>query len=83
MIPSIETDFQRELAELSAALTAAALNNTVNAGLSVFIYGGDTYAYVETTGATATYQAADFVVKLTGTPLAAGSAIAGTGFDAV
>ncbi len=70
-------------ASLSAALTAAALTNTVDAGLSVFIYGGDTYAYVETTGATATYQAADFVVKLTGTPLAAGSAIAGTGFDAV
>jgi len=39
----------------------------------VFIYGGDTYAYVETTGATGTYQAADFVVKLTGTPLAAGT----------
>lgn len=70
-------------ASLTAALNKAALNNAVGNGLSVFVYGGDTYAYVETTGATGTYQAADFVVKLTGTPLAAGTAIAGTGFDAV
>jgi len=70
-------------ASLTAALNAAALANAVDNGLSVFIYGGDTYAYVETTGATGTYQAADFVVKLTGTPLAAGATIAGTGFDAV
>jgi len=70
-------------ASLTAALGAAALTNTVNNGLSMFIYGGDTYAYVETTGATGTYQAADFVVKLTGLPLAAGATIAGSGFDAV
>lgn len=70
-------------ASLTAALNAAALANGVNAGLSMFIYGGDTYAYVETTGATGTYQAADFVVKLTGTPLATGANIVGAGFDAV
>jgi hypothetical protein len=64
-------------------LNAAALANTVADGLSVFTFGGDTYAYVETTGATGTYQAADFVVKLTGTSLAAGATIVGSGFDAV
>jgi S-layer protein len=70
-------------ASLAAALTAAAVNNTVDLGLSMFIFGGDTYAYVETTGATATYQATDFVVKLTGLPLAAGTSYLGAGFDAV
>lgn len=70
-------------ASLAAAMGAAANTNIVNNGLSVFIFGGDTYAFVETTGATTTYVATDFVVKLTGVPLAAGTAIAGTGFDAV
>jgi len=68
---------------LAAAMDAAALTNVINNGLSVFIWGGNEYAFVETTGATATYQATDFVVKLTGTPLAAGATIAGAGFDAV
>jgi S-layer protein len=70
-------------ASLSAAINTAALNNAVNNGLSMFIFGGDTYAYVETTGATATYDATDFVVKLVGLPLAAGAAFEGAGFDAV
>ena len=68
---------------LAAALDAAATNNTVNNGLSVFIHGGNTYAFVETTGATATYQAADFVVEITGTPIAASTAIAGLGVDGI
>ncbi len=70
-------------ATLAAALDAAALAATTDAGLSVFVWGGNEYAYVETTGATATYQASDFVVKLTGLPLAVGATIAGSGFDAV
>ena len=70
-------------ATLAAALDAAALGATTDLGLSVFIWGGNEYVYVETTGATTTYQAGDFVVKLTGLPLAAGTALAGAGFDAV
>ncbi len=70
-------------ASLAAAMGAAALTNTVNLGLSVFIFGGNEYAFVETTGSTATYVATDFVVQLTGLPLAAGATIAGSGFDAV
>jgi len=68
---------------LALALGAAAATNTVDAGLSVFIWGGDEYVYVETTGSTTTYAATDTVVKLTGLPLASGDAIAGAGFDAV
>jgi len=69
-------------ATLAAAFDAAALSNTgVANGLVVFIYGGDTYAFVETTAATTTYVAGDFAVKLTGIPVAAGTAIAGLGFD--
>jgi Ca2+-binding RTX toxin-like protein len=68
---------------LAAALDMAATNNTVNNGISWFIYGGNTYVYVETTGATGTYQAADFVVEITGTPVAAGTAIAGLGGDGI
>jgi hypothetical protein len=51
----------------------------------VFTHGSDTYAFVETTGATTTHVAADFLVKLTGTPtgLAVGATIAGAGIDAV
>lgn len=70
-------------ATLAAALDAAAATNLVGNGLSVFTWGGNEYAFVETTGATTTYAAGDFVVKLVGTPLAAGATIAGSGFDAV
>ncbi len=70
-------------ASLAAAMGAAALTNLQDVGLSVFIFGGDTYAFVETTGATTTAVASDFVVKLTGLPLAAGATIAGSGFDLV
>jgi S-layer protein len=70
-------------ATLAAALGTAAATNLVNSGLSVFTWGGDSYAYVEGTGATTTYAAGDFVVKLTGVPLAVGATIAGSGFDAV
>jgi len=68
-------------ATFAAALASAAATNTVNNGLSVFIYGGNEYVYVETTGATTTYVAGDFLVKLTGTPIASGAALAGKGID--
>ncbi len=70
-------------ASLDAAFDAAALGNSVNNGLVVFIHGGNTYAYVEATGANASYTAGDFAVKLVGTPIAADTALAGLGFDAV
>jgi len=70
-------------ATLAAALDAAALAATQDVGMSVFVWGGNEYVFVETTGATGTYVAGDFVVKLTGTPLAVGATIAGSGFDAV
>jgi len=70
-------------ATLAAAFGAAALANTTDLGLSVFVWGGDSYVFVEATGATATYVTGDFAVKLTGLPLAVGATIAGAGFDAV
>ena len=70
-------------ATLAAALDAAALAATQDVGMSVFVWGGNEYVFVETTGATGTYVAGDFVVKLTGLPLAVGATIAGSGFDAV
>lgn len=68
---------------IQAAMDAAATTNIVNNGLSVFIWGGNEYAFVETTGAGTSYVTSDFVVKLTGLPLAAAATIAGSGFDAV
>lgn len=70
-------------ATLAAAFDAAALANTVDNGLIAFIYGGNTYVYVETTGATTTYTAGDFAVKLVGTPIAADTPLTGLGFDGI
>lgn len=70
-------------ATLGAAFNAAALSNTQDLGLVAFIFGGNTYMMVETTGATSDYVSSDFAVKLTGTPIAAGTALAGLGFDAI
>lgn len=70
-------------ASLGAALNAAANTNTVNVGLSVFIWGGNTYGLVETTGATTTFVTTDFLVQITGTPFTTATAIAGLGFDGV
>ena len=64
-------------ASLSAAVNSAALSNATNNGTVVFIYGGNEYVYVETTGAGSTAATTDFLVKLTGTPAAAGTAVAG------
>lgn len=69
-------------ASLGAALNAAANSNTTAAnGVVVFMYGGDTYVLVETTAATATFVATDFLVKITGTPFNTSTAIAGLGID--
>lgn len=70
-------------ATLAAADAAALANTGVANGLSVFIWGGNEYAYVESTAANTTYTTGDFMVKLIGLPLAAGATIAGSGFDAV
>ncbi|MES2188436.1 MAG: DUF4214 domain-containing protein [Pseudomonadota bacterium] len=75
-------DFSTQ-ASLAAALNVIANAATTSNGLSVFIYGGNEYAYVESTGATSTYAAGDTVIKLVGTPFAAGTSIVGLGIDGV
>jgi Ca2+-binding RTX toxin-like protein len=70
-------------ASLGAALNSAANGNATNVGLVVFMYGGDTYALVETTGGNTTYTAGDFLIKITGTPFTTATALAGLGFDGV
>lgn len=65
--------------DLADALNTAATRATTDNGLSVFLFGGDTYAYVETTGASTTYVENDTLIKLAGTPFAAGDSIAGLG----
>ncbi|WP_442594938.1 beta strand repeat-containing protein [Parapusillimonas sp. JC17] len=70
-------------ASLAAAVNAAATANVTDVGLTVFLFGGNTYAYVEALGAGNTYVATDWIVEITGTPFAAGTAIAGLGIDGV
>ncbi|WP_263258613.1 DUF4214 domain-containing protein [Pseudomonas oryzihabitans] len=65
--------------DLADALNTAATGATTDNGLSVFLFGGDTYAYVETTGASTTYVENDTLIKLAGTPFAEGTSIAGLG----
>lgn len=65
--------------DLADALNTAATGATTDNGLSVFLFGGDTYAYVETTGASTTYVENDTLIKLAGTPFAAGDSILGLG----
>jgi S-layer protein len=67
---------------LGTALDAAAAGNAVSNGLVMFIYGGDTYVYVESNSGN-TYNNSDFVVKLTGVPFTDGTSISGLGFDGV
>lgn len=64
---------------LADALNTAATGATTDNGLSVFLFGGDTYAYVETTGSSTTYVENDTLIKLAGTPFAEGTSIAGLG----
>jgi len=70
-------------ADLTAALDAAAAGATTDDGLSVFLFGGNTYVYVESTGSGTTYAAADTVIKLAGAPFAEGASIAGLGIAGV
>lgn len=65
--------------DLADALNTAANGATTDNGLSVFLFGGDIYAYVETTGASTTYVENDTLIKLAGTPFAEGTSIAGLG----
>ena len=67
------------LGSLGAALNAAALANTVANGLSVFIFGGNTYGYIEAVNGT-TYAAGDYLVEITGTPFTTSTALTATGF---
>ncbi|MDR6180805.1 hypothetical protein QE393_004065 [Pseudomonas sp. SORGH_AS 211] len=64
---------------LADALNTAANGATTDNGLSVFLFGGDTYAYVETTGSGTTYAESDTLIKLAGTPFAADESIVGLG----
>ncbi|WP_288479110.1 DUF4214 domain-containing protein [uncultured Pseudomonas sp.] len=64
---------------LADALNTAANGATTDNGLSVFLFGSDTYAYVETTGSGTTYVENDTLIKLAGTPFAEGTSIAGLG----
>jgi hypothetical protein len=68
---------------LENALNSMSNLMTIDNGLGVFIWGGNTYAYVETTGATTSYVAGDTLIKLGGTPFAAGTNIGGLGIDNV
>ena len=70
-------------ASLGAALNAAANTNAQAAGLSVFMWGGNTYAFVETTGGTTTFVTSDFLVQIVGTPFTTATGIAGLGIDGV
>ena len=70
-------------ASLASALNVFANASTTNNGLGVFIWGGDTYAYVESTGSTTTYVATDTVIKLSGVPFIPGTSIVGLGIDGV
>jgi Ca2+-binding RTX toxin-like protein len=75
-------DFSAQ-ASLGAALNAAANSNTVDRGIVVFIYGGNTYIMLETTGATTTYASTDLLIQLTGTPFTTSTSIAGLGIDGI
>jgi Ca2+-binding RTX toxin-like protein len=65
---------------LGAALNAAAASNATNQGLVVFMFGGNTYGYIEAVGNGAAYVATDFLVEIAGTPFTTSTALTATGF---
>jgi Ca2+-binding RTX toxin-like protein len=67
---------------LGAALNLAAAGNAVDNGLVVFMFGGNTFLYVEQTGDGTgnTYNAADFLLQIDGTPFTTTTALTATGF---
>lgn len=68
---------------LTEVLNQLAADNIQNNGLTVTIFGNDTYIYVESDGAGTSYAAGDTVIKLTGKPFAANIGIDGLGIDSV
>lgn len=71
------------IGSLTVLMDQLAADNNVNNGLTVTIFQGDTYLYIESNGADTSYAAGDTVIKLTGTPFLAGASIAGLGIDSV
>jgi hypothetical protein len=68
-----------------AALNLAAAGNTLDNGLVVFIFGGNTFVYVEQAGdgTGTTYDSADFLLQLSGTPFTTSTALGTIGVDFV
>ena len=65
---------------LGVALNAAALANTANNGLMWFSLDEASYVYVEETGSGTTYDAADLVIKITGSDGSAYSSLSEDSF---
>jgi len=72
-------------ASFGAALNLAAAGNTVDNGLVVFMFGGNTFLYVEQAGDGTgnTYDSADFLLQLNGTPFTTSTALGAIGVDFV
>lgn len=71
------------ISTLPDLLNQLAADNSQNNGLTVTIYGDDTYIYIESNGGSNSYAAGDTVIKLTGKPFAVGTGIVGLGIDGV
>jgi len=65
---------------LGAALNVAATNNAVAQGFTVFIFGGNTYAYIEAAAGGTAYVATDFLLQLDGVMFNTSTALTNTGF---
>lgn len=76
-------EFDSTFSDVRDVLNAVASGNSVDYGLSVFIWGGDTYVYLETVGSANTYSDFDYFIKLAGLPFASGTAIAGLGISGI
>lgn len=61
------------------ALNLVENDDTTKNGLIAFLFGTGIYAYVESEGTATTYSSADTVIKLAGTPFAAGTDLADLG----
>lgn len=70
-------------ANLASAVNFMASSNVVDEGLLVFVWGGDTYAYVEQVGSGTEYVDTDWVIKISGTPFTVGTALDTLGIDGI
>lgn len=70
-------------ADLASAVNFMASSNEVDEGLLVFVWGGDTYAYVEHVGSGTEYVETDWVIKISGTPFAVGTYLETLGIDGI